>query len=145
MRKLLSGGQPSVRCCCPSPDGDPSGESSLGAGQPLSSARGICGSCGGNIPIERGGGDTKALRNLSDGDVGIGQHRLGGLDVVLCQFWRSPASAPKPPRSSEARLGALPDQTALEFRQRAEHVKNQPTLRSRRVERLSQAAKPNTS
>jgi len=33
----------------------------------------------------------------------------------------------------KAGLGALTDQTALEFRQCAEHVKNQPPLRGRRV------------
>jgi hypothetical protein len=31
-------------------------------------------------------------------------------------------------------LGTLVDQTALEFRQRAEHVKNEPSLCGRRVE-----------
>jgi hypothetical protein len=45
----------------------------------------------------------------------------------------------------KAGLGALADQTALEFRQCAEHVKNQPPLRGRRVERFGQAAKPDTS
>jgi hypothetical protein len=39
-------------------------------------------------------------------------------------------------------LGALPDQAALEFRQRAKHMRDQPPLRSRRVERFGQAAKP---
>jgi hypothetical protein len=38
-----------------------------------------------------------------------------------------------------------PDQTALEFRQRTEYVKNEPPLRGRRVERFRQAAKPDAS
>jgi hypothetical protein len=37
-------------------------------------------------------------------------------------------------------LGALSDQTALEFRQRSKHVKNEPPLCGRRIEGLGQAA-----
>src|SRR3954452_24746946 len=51
-------------------------------GQPLSNTRGIRGSRGRDIPIERRWGDSKALRDLSDGDVRIGEHRLGSLDVI---------------------------------------------------------------
>jgi hypothetical protein len=51
----------------------------------------------------------------------------------------SAASAVCPDRSP--RLGALPDQAALEFSQRAKHMKNKPAQRSRRVEGFSQAAK----
>ena len=42
-------------------------------------------------------------------------------------------------------LGALSDQAALEFRQCAEHVKNEPPLRGRRVESFGQATKPDIS
>ena len=56
-----------------------------------------------------------------------------------------PACAPSSPMLiGYARLGALPDQAGLEFRQRAEHVKNKPPLRGRRVEDFGQAAKPDT-
>jgi hypothetical protein len=48
------------------------------------------------------------------------------------------------PSSGKAGLGTLPDQAALEFRERAKHVKNQSPLRGRRVEGLSQAAEPDT-
>jgi hypothetical protein len=55
---------------------------------------------------------------------------------------RMPSGAARAPRRREARLSALPDQAALEFRQRAKDVKNQPRLRGRRVEGFSPAAKP---
>jgi hypothetical protein len=41
-------------------------------------------------------------------------------------------------------LGTLADQAALEFGERAKHMKNQSPLRSRRVESFGQAAKPDT-
>lgn len=41
-------------------------------------------------------------------------------------------------------LGVLSNQAALELRQSAEHVQNQPTLCSRRVESFDQAAKPDS-
>ena len=58
------------------------------------------------------------MRDLGDADVGIGQHRLGGLDVVIGEFWRTASRAAGAPSGGKARLGALPDQAALEFRQR---------------------------
>src|SRR3954453_7504231 len=103
-------------------------------GQLFLNARGVCGSRGGYIPIERRGGDTEAVRDLSYGNVRISKQRLGGLDIILGEFRGTASGAAKPPRGGETRLGALTDQTTLEFRQRAEHVKNQPALRSRRVE-----------
>jgi len=57
----------------------------------------------------------------------------GDLYVVVGEFGRASSRATRAPSSGEARLGALPDQTSLEFRQRAKHVKNQPALRGRRV------------
>ena len=80
------------------------------------------------------------MRDLGDADVGIGEHRFGRLNVVVGEFWRTPSRPAGAARGGKARSGALADQTALEFRQRAKHVKNQPPLRSRRVERLGQAA-----
>jgi hypothetical protein len=67
-----------------------------------------------------------------------------GLDVVVSEFWRTASGSARAPGGCEARLGALPDQAALELRQRAEHVKNQPPLRGRRVEGFGQAAKSDT-
>jgi hypothetical protein len=57
------------------------------------------------------------VRDLSYADVGISEHRLGGLDVVVRQFRRTTSGAACAPRSGKARLGALPDQAALELRQ----------------------------
>jgi hypothetical protein len=88
--------------------------------------------------------DAEAVRDLGHPDVGVGQQRLGGLDVVAGEFWRTPSGAARAPSGGEAGLGALPDQAALEFRQRAKHVKNQPPLCGRRVEGFGQTAKPDT-
>ena len=85
------------------------------------------------------------MRDLGHPDVGVRQHRLGGLDVVVGEFRRPASGAASTPRGGEARLGALPDQAALELRQRPEHVKDQPALCGRRVEGFAQAAKPDTS
>jgi len=53
----------------------------------------------------------------------------------------------RPARRAAARPAwvRLPDQAAYEFRQRAKHVKNKPTLRRRRVESFGQAAKTDAS
>src|SRR3954447_19299538 len=75
--------------------------------RPLSNTRSIRGSCSRKIPIERRRRDTKALRDLSDGDVGIGEHRLGGLDVILGEFRRAASGATEPPRRGQTRLCAL--------------------------------------
>ena len=74
------------------------------------------------------------MRDLSHADVGIGEHRLSGLNVLVRQFRRAASRTANSPRGGEARLGAFSDQTALEFRQCAKHVKDKPTLRRRRVE-----------
>src|ERR1700686_1001165 len=98
----------------------------FGVERPLSNARGIRGSRGGDVTIERRRRDAEPLRALSYSDVGIGEHRLGGIDVVVGEFRRSASRAASAPRGGQARLSALADQAALEFRQRAKHVKNQP-------------------
>jgi hypothetical protein len=56
------------------------------------------------------------VRDLSHADVGIGEQRLGGLDVVVREFRRPASGAASAPRGGKPRLGALPDQAALEFR-----------------------------
>src|SRR3954451_2683164 len=85
-------------------------------GQLFLNARGVCGSRGGYIPIERCGGDTEAVRDLSYGNVRISKQRLGGLDIILGEFRGTASGAAKPPRGGKTRLGALTDQTTLEFR-----------------------------
>jgi hypothetical protein len=76
---------------------------------------------------------------------GLASNALAGLDVVVGEFRRTSSRATRAPSGSKTRLGALPDQTALEFRQRAKHVKDQPPLRGRRVEGFGQAAEPDAS
>ena len=83
---------------------------------PISNTRDIRGSCSGEVPIERRRRDAEAVRDLSDPDIGIGEQRPRDIKVVFCQLWRSTAGATGAPRRREARLGALPDQAALEFR-----------------------------
>jgi hypothetical protein len=111
----------------------------------LSNTWGIRGSCGGDVPIERRGGDAQAVRDLGHADIGIGEHRFGGLDVVVRELGRPASGAANAARGGKARLGALPDQAALKFRQRAKHVKNKPTLRGRRVEGFGKTAETDAS
>jgi len=85
------------------------------------------------------------MRDLRHADVGIGEHRRGSLEVVLGEFRGTPARATEATGGRETRLSALPDQTPLEFRERAKHVKDQPPLCGRRVEGFGQAAKPDAS
>jgi hypothetical protein len=68
---------------------------------------------------------ARAVRDLRHADVGIGEHRLRGLDVLAGEFWRAPSDAAGAPSRSKTRLCALADQAALELRQRAKHMKNQ--------------------
>jgi hypothetical protein len=82
------------------------------------------------------GKPPKAVRDLGHANVGISQQRLGGLDVVVDEFRRTLSGAARAPRRREVRLSALPDQAAPEFRQSAKYVKNQPSLRGRRVQGL---------
>jgi hypothetical protein len=42
-----------------------------------------------DIAIERSRRDAEAVRDLAEADIGIGQQRLGGLDVVIGKFRRS--------------------------------------------------------
>jgi hypothetical protein len=79
-------------------------------GNPGSNARGICGSRSRKISIERRRRDTKALRDLSDGDVGIGEYRLGSLDIILGEFRRTASGAAKAPGSGQTCLDTLADQ-----------------------------------
>ena len=53
-------------------------------------------------PIERRGRDAEAVRDLRHADVGIGEHRLGALDVVVRQFRRSASGAANAARDGEA-------------------------------------------
>jgi hypothetical protein len=61
----------------------------FGLERPLSNAWGIRGSRGRYVPIERRRRHAEAVRDLRHADVGIGKHRLGGLDVVVGEFWRA--------------------------------------------------------
>jgi hypothetical protein len=60
--------------------------------------------------------DTETVCDLGDADIGVGQHRLGSLDVFIGEFSRTTSGAACAASGGESRLGALPDQAALEFR-----------------------------
>jgi hypothetical protein len=60
---------------------------------PLSNARGIRGTCRGDVAVERRRRDSEAVRDLRHADVGIGERRLRGLNVVVCQFRRTSSCA----------------------------------------------------
>ena len=51
-----------------------------------SNARGIRGSRGGDVTIERRRRDAEAVGDLRHADVGIRQHRLGGFDIIVREF-----------------------------------------------------------
>ena len=55
----------------------------FGVKRPFSNAWGIRGARGGQISIQRRRRDAEPVCDLSHADVGIGEHRLGGLDVVV--------------------------------------------------------------
>jgi hypothetical protein len=84
------------------------------------------------------------VRDFSDADVGIGEQRFGDLDIVVGGFWQTTSGATCAPSGGKPRLGALPNQAALEFCQRAKPVNNEPPLRGRRVKDFGQDAKPDT-
>jgi len=82
---------------------------------------------------------------LSDANLGIGEQCSRSFKVVFCKLRRPAARAAGAPGGGKAGLGPLTDQTALEFRECAEHVKNEPPLRGRRIEGFRQTAKPDAS
>jgi hypothetical protein len=103
------------------------GESPVGAGRAELTLTAACDasfsgsirfarSRGRDIPIERRRRDAEAMRDLGDADVGIGEQCPRGFKVFLCQLRRATSSAAGMASSGEARLGALPDQAALELR-----------------------------
>src|SRR5215469_1175983 len=74
----------------------------FGVKRPFSNAWGIRGARGGQISIQRRRRDAEPVCDLSHADVGIGEHRLGSLDVVVRQF-RRPASRAARAASSRVR------------------------------------------
>jgi hypothetical protein len=64
----------------------------------------------------------QAVCDLGHADIGIGQHGLGGLDVVVGEFRRTSSGATGTSRGGEARSDPLPDQAALELRQCSEKL-----------------------
>ena len=72
-------------------------------------ARQICGSRGWNVAIERRRRDADALCDLRHADIWIGEHCLGGLDVLVRQFRRTASGAANAPRGGETPLECAPE------------------------------------
>ena len=67
------------------------------------------------MPVEGRGRDVKAMRDLGDANIGIGEHRFRRFDVVRRQFRRSASGAAPAPRGrspacvrSRMRLARIP-------------------------------------
>ena len=84
----------------------------FGIKRPFSNAWGIRGPRGGHISIQRRRRDAEAVCDPNHADVRVGEHRLGGFDVLVSEFGRPASSAASTPRGGEAGLGALADQAA---------------------------------
>ncbi len=54
--------------------------------------------------MERRRRDTVPVCDLGDADVGIGEYRLGSLDVVVGEFGRTTSGAACAPGGGQARL-----------------------------------------
>jgi hypothetical protein len=85
----------------------PSLERSIfGVKRPLSNARRIRGSRDRDVPIRRRRRDAEPVCDLGHANVGIGEHRLGALDVVVGEF-RRPASGSARVARRRGRLGCV--------------------------------------
>jgi hypothetical protein len=76
----------------------------FGVERPFSNAWGIRGSRGRDVPIERRRGHAEAVRDVRHADVGIGERRLGGLDVVVREFRRAAPGTANASRGGKIRL-----------------------------------------
>jgi len=100
---------------------------------------------GGQIAIEGRGGHPDALGDLGNRNIGVRKQRHRGFNVLVREFRRSASHTSRPPCGGKPCLGAFADQASLELGEGAEHVKNEPSLRRRRIERFRQAPKADFS
>lgn len=87
----------------------------FGIKRPFTNAWGIRGARGGQISIQRRRRDAEPVRDLNHPDVGVREHRLGGLDVVVSQL-RRPERTLSYARFRKKRVGASLRRSAGEFR-----------------------------
>ena len=71
-------------------------------------AWGIRGSRRGYISIERRRRYTEAMRDLRHSNIGIGQHRFGGLDVIVGEFRVDAPRCGRPAEQQQGSLGCAP-------------------------------------
>jgi len=62
----------------------------IGSAPFISKAGGVRRSRGGDVTIQSCGGEAEAVRDLRHADVGIGEHRLRGFEVVPVRFSGQP-------------------------------------------------------
>ena len=78
-------------------------------------------------------GDVLIEGRKRHANIRVCQHGLRRLDVVIGQFGRTPTNSSEFLRRQQSRARALPDQAALKFHQRAEHVR----IRSASIQALT--------
>jgi hypothetical protein len=102
----------------------------FGVERPLSNAWRIRGSRGRDVPIERRRGDAEAVRDLRHADVGISQHRLGGLNASVSFGRRHPV---RPARRAAARPACVRSRIRLRSTQEAQERASPARLSWHRV------------
>ena len=76
------------------------------------------------ISVQRSRGNAESTGNVRDADIRVGEQRFGNVDVMLGHFrWPASCSA-RPLRCCESGACALPNESPLELRKRAKHVKH---------------------
>lgn len=92
--------------------------------------------------VDRGTADAEHITDLRDGHVLLVVHAPGGLDLVGGQDRRAPTQTATGSRGRQAGLRTIPDQVALELRQRGEQVDHQPAAGGGGVDVLGQGPEP---
>ena len=105
-----------------------------------------------HIRSSRGGNVTIESRSDRPDGLRSGSRRYQGWSASPARprclhpsVWAVGRRCGRPPRGGKSRLGPLADQAPFKLGQSAEHMKYEPPLRGRRVERFGQATKPDIS
>src|SRR5271165_7106026 len=99
----------------------------------------------GELAIQCRGRHPETVGNIADGNIGTGEQSPRNVEIVLGQLRRSASWSARTLRCGKSGACRLPNEGALEFGKRAEHVKDQDALRRRRVDRLREAPKANVA
>jgi hypothetical protein len=99
----------------------------------------------GEVPIDGGATDAKGFGDPPYRVLPRVVHLPGYLEPVTGQHRRPAAAAAASPSGGQPGAGAFADQVAFELGQRGEHVEDQLAAGGGGVDRLLQAAEPNTA